>query len=197
MKRIVPISSLALAASIAIILMGVPVLAAPPADSPGGSGNTKTVLTLQSRPSAGKPDIILSVRLTDGQKPLGEQLVDFYVAADFFGKWEVNLGSTNTDATGNASISYQPHWQGTHVITARFSGNGQYAPVETQLTLNVADPAPQYAPAPSALSALGNGTLLAAGVAVLAVWATLLHVIFRTVGGIARVRSINNNKGGK
>jgi hypothetical protein len=182
-KRLLLISTLL---SVLMVLLGAGAVLA--ADPPGTSGVPDVMLTLQELPqekSAGA--ITIRARLS-GDQPLGNQPVDFFVAADYFGEQEVYLGTVITDATGTAVLNYQPKWQGTHVVTARFQDDGDSSAVETTLTFQVSEPAGAYEAEPLGLMPVRNWTPVVVGFGVALVWALLLFVAFRTLRGISQAR---------
>ena len=187
----------ALALGITALIGSQAALADGPAEIAAGQ---KTVLSFQEPLTDGTGLLSLSARLRNGDRPLGNQHVDFFVGTDFFdqsvtaltqlepGEQQVYLGSGVTDATGTATISYQPRWSGTHAITAVFPGKGEYSATEAKLTLDVSG-APAYAPEPPGLEPLRQWAPVVIGLGVLGVWAGLLFVGIRTVRGISHARS--------
>ncbi len=152
-----------------------------------GGSSALTKITLAVRDIGGSDSKVLSIaaRLFDADRPLGSQTLDFFVTTDFFGNRPVNIGQAVTDATGTASVAYQPRWEGAHVITVRFQGNAKYASAETSLTTEVTGPVWTYTSEKAGLYSVGGWVLLTAGLLFLVVWGILLVIIIRLVRGIS------------
>lgn len=132
--------------------------------------------------------ITVSSQLTDAGKPLGNEPVEFEMAADFFGTRQVSLGTVNTDATGTATIVYQPTWDGTYDFTANFNGDGNHPAVQITKTITYSGPVPQYSPAPVAFKPVRVWItpMIYAGVGLF--WLFVIFVGIRTLRGIYRSR---------
>lgn len=130
--------------------------------------------------------ITISSQLTDAGKPLGNEPVAFQMAADFFGTRPVNLGTVKTDATGTATLIYQPTWDGTYDFTADFNGDGNHPPVQITRTITYSGPVPQYSPDPVALKPVRVWItpVIYAGVGLF--WLFVIFVGIRTIRGIRR-----------
>jgi hypothetical protein len=176
-------STLILTFSIVIVMGGWNVLAAVPADS---SGTTKISLTIRELNQSDPQRISISARLTDTERPIGNLDVEFDVAANFFGEQQVNIGRAKTDATGTATIIYQPSWEGTQVITAHYTGNEKYPQVQVTKTITVSGPVAQYSSEPVGLLAVRQWITPLVGAGVIIFWALLIFVAVRTLRGISR-----------
>lgn len=172
-----------LSALMSLVALGSWASAAAPSDAP----THKIAMTLLEGKITGTK--VISARLTNGDQPLGNQPVDFFVTADFFGERQVKLDTVTTDATGTATITYQPRWDGIHIITARCHGDGNQPPVEVSQTIRFSGSAPAYVPKEVGLEPVRRWSPAALVIVVVAVWALLLFVAFRTLRGIARFRS--------
>jgi hypothetical protein len=170
----------------AVLPIAGTVLAAEPPGTSEAPGVELTIQELQQKQSA--EGITIRARLSS-EKPLGNQPVDFFVEADFFIEEEVYLDTVITDATGTAVLTYEPKWQGTHVVTARFPGDPDNPAVETTLTFEVADPVREYEAEQIGLAPVRNWTPVVVGLGVVAVWGLLLFTAFRTLKGISQGRN--------
>jgi hypothetical protein len=155
---------------------------------PENSGTTRIALSTRELNQGNSASMSVSARLTDANQPLGNEPVEFDLAANFFGDRAVNLGTVVTDATGTASIIYEPRWEGTHVITARFKGDGKYATTEVTQAITFSGPVYQYQPESAGLTAVREWTtpLVISGLVIF--WIFLLFVVIRTLRGISLVR---------
>lgn len=156
--------------------------------SPDTAESHKIVLTMIDGNTAKTK--IVSARLTSGDHPMGNQPIDFYVAADFFGKQQVKLGTVMTDAAGTATIIYEPRWEGEHTFTARCHGDGDQSPVETSQVVQFSGQITPYTPPEVGLWPVRFWSPVVLVGIVITIWALLIIVTFRTVRGIARVRSL-------
>lgn len=159
------------------------------AAAPDAAGKTQVNLNLRVAKSDSDTGVtFIAARLNSGDRPLGNQPVDFFVATDFFGQRQMRLGTGTTDATGTATIKYQPKWEGTHIITARFPGSTEYAPAEVKLSVEAPKPTALYTPEPVGLEEVSQWATVGAGVVVAVVWGLLLFIVIYVIRGIARVR---------
>lgn len=171
---------------ISILMAGVANAAAPP------ETQTTHRVSLLLRDS-NKPDTkLITARLYDGDQPLGNMPVDFYVSADFFGSRPAKLDTVITNATGSASLIYEPRWNGVHTITVRCD---EYPSVQATQSFNFTATVPQYVPQPVGLEPVRRVAPLTVPIVVLAVWALLLFITLRTIRGISRLSQITS-KGG-
>ena len=148
---------------------------------PPDSGATKIALTTIEVNQGKNTNISISARLTQGNQPLGNEPVEFDIAANFFGDRQVNLGAILTDATGSATLIYQPRWDGTQVITAHFKGDGPHPQVDVTKTITFSGSVPQYAPEPVGLTPVRQWITPVIGLCVVIFWALLLFVGLRTL----------------
>ncbi len=174
-----------LAAAIALLLLATSPPPAAHADAPDAT--TATSLTVEPpRPGKQPHSLLITALLTgaDGE-PLEGYRIEFLVDVDFPGAERLVIGSKTTDATGKATIRYQPSWDGTHSLSARSQRSGTHPSATAEISIEVSGAARTYAEAPRGLEPLRKRLPLAIGGLVLAVWATLAFVALRTVLGIA------------
>jgi hypothetical protein len=174
-----------LLALVATILAGGLTVFATASDS---SGTTRITLTTSTVKQGNINAISISAHLADSEKPVGGEPVDFEVATDFFGDQQVNIGNAVTDATGTASIIYEPRWQGTHVITAHFRGDGSYPHVEVTTTISYSGLIPAYQPEPVGLQAVREWITPIVGLAIIGFWVFLILLAVYVLRGISRGR---------
>ena len=153
------------------------------------TSTTKIALMTKEINQGENTNISVSAQLSDGSHPLGNEPVEFDIAANFFGDRQVNLGIVQTDATGTATLAYQPSWDGAQVITAHFKGDGPHSQADITKTINFSGPIPQYAPEPVGLVPVRQWVTPAIGLGIAIFWAILLFVGLRTLLGIYRSRN--------
>lgn len=156
------------------------------AESPVG-GRTPALLrgvTLTDQ-AAGQATVTLSAKLSadDGTPARGEQVV-FYELSSVFGERLMTLGSAMTDATGTASLPYEPTWKGQHTVVVRYGGDSEYTPAQTTFRFQSTAPPHVHQNAQFGLATPRKWAPLGAGLAVLGVWGVLGLVLVRTVLGI-------------
>ncbi len=137
-----------------------------------------------AEPVAGQTSLVLSARLTDDGAPVAGVPITFYIVTTVFGERLMKVGESLSDATGMASVLYQPRWEGEHTAVARFAGAGEHAATQATFhfdALNVESP---YEPASFGLDPVRRWLPLAVGLAVLAVWGSLIFALLSTVQGI-------------
>lgn len=175
------------AATLAALIV-VAISGAATASADESTATAATTLTLQQpREGSGTDAVSIPARLTDAEgNPLGNAPVDFSVSTDFFGERPAELGTVVTDATGTATLVYEPTWEGTHEITASYGGDATHAASETTSTVDVSGPFPRYAPESMRLEALQRWAPAGAILLATTVWALLAFVAVRTMSGIAR-----------
>lgn len=178
LKHLVRIGSVLMVSITALILLGGAASAALPPD--GGAVHN---LELTAQDDGGTGTRVLTARLTSGDEPLGNRPIEFYVTADFLGERPVKLSSVTSDENGYATFTYDPRWQGTHVITARSS---QHPEAEATLTIEFTGTITPHESKPIGLETIRNVAPKMLPLIVLAVWGLLAFVIFRTVRGMAR-----------
>jgi hypothetical protein len=165
-----------------IIILGGWVLAAVPPNL----GTTRIALMTKQVSQGNNQSISVSAQLTDADKPLGNEPVEFSVAANFFGDKQVNLGIFQTDATGTAIIIYQPTWDGAYDFTATFKGDRTYSPVKITKTITYSGPVPQYQNESVGLTSVRQWITPSVFIGVGIVWLLLLFIGIRTLRGIYR-----------
>jgi hypothetical protein len=153
---------------------------------PSSSGTTRIVLMTRQVSRGDNQNISVSAQLTDDGKPLGNQPVEFDVAANFFGEQQVNIGIVNTDATGTATIIYQPTWDGTYDFTAHFRGDGTYPHIQITRTFTYSGPIAQYDPEAAGLNPVRRWITPVIFTGVGFFWLLLIVIGIRTLMGIYR-----------
>jgi sugar lactone lactonase YvrE len=176
------------AAVLALVLLGPGLWASTAARAEGPAGGQRpTVLEGMSLGSQlpGHSTITLSARLlTGGDRPeRGAQLL-FYDLSTVFGERLMMLGSAMTDATGTASLPYEPTWKGQHTVVVRYAGDGVRAPAQTILRFESTAAPHVHDNASFGLATPRRWAPLGAGLAVLGVWGVLGLALVRTVLGI-------------
>ena len=152
-----------------------------------GDGPAGTVLEPLESSTIGtdRQSTILSVRLLNDQdQPLGGATVTFYMLTTVFGERLMKAGDAFTDATGTASLIYEPTWVGDHTVVVRFPGDAQHASTQTTFQFAATGPVPVHENARFGLEEVRRWLPFAVGAALLAVWATLGLVIVTTVRGL-------------
>lgn len=170
---------------LAVLGFHAPVVAA------AGAGTGATVLKLDTSArfdaKGGKVpgQFVLNATLTTADsKPLSNKEVRFSEAADFFGARDAFLGSATTDATGHATLLFQPAQPGTAKLKVQFAGDTQFAPQSGSTALPVAVAVSPYKPQPLPLAPLASGLAWGVCVVAIGVWAVLVGVLVRTTLGI-------------
>jgi hypothetical protein len=153
---------------------------------PSSSGTTRIALTTGQVSQGNNDSISVTAQLTDNGKPLGNEPVEFDVAANFFGDQQVNIGTVQTDATGTATVVYQPTWDGSYDFTAHFRGDATYPHIQITRTFTYSGPVPQYQPESAGLTTLRQWVtpVIYAGVGLF--WLLLIIIGVRTLMGISR-----------
>ena len=152
-----------------------------------GDGPAGTVLEPLESSTIGtdRQSTILSVRLLNDQdQPLSGATVTFYMLTTVFGERLMKAGDAFTDATGTASLIYEPTWVGDHTVVVRFPGDAQNASTQTTFQFAASGPVPVHENARFGLEEVRRWLPLAVGAALLAVWVTLGLVIVTTVRGL-------------
>lgn len=147
-----------------------------------------STVTLQPLPPSAQPSgqesVILSARLSDAKGPVGGEPVTFYIVTNVFGERLMKVGQALTDATGMASVAYQPSWAGDHTVVARFGGGADYAATQASFHFSALNPVSQFQSAQFGLEPVRRWLPLAVGLLVLAVWASLGFALITTAAGI-------------
>jgi sugar lactone lactonase YvrE len=176
------------AAVLALVLFGLGLPAGTARAEGPSDGRSPTVLQGVSLTSQlpGHSTFTLSARLLtgDGTPERGAQVL-FYELSTVFGEQLMMLGSAVTDATGTASLPYEPASRGQHTVVVRYAGNGVRTPAQTILRFDSMAPPHVHENASFGLATPRKWAPLGAGLAVLGVWAVLGLVLMRTVLGIA------------
>ena len=152
-----------------------------------GDGPAGTVLEpLESSTiETDRQSVILSVRLlSDQDQPLSGATVTFYMITTVFGERLMKAGDALTDATGIASLIYEPTWVGDHTVVVRFPGDPQHASTQTTFQFAATGPVPVHENARFGLEEVRSRLPFAVGAVLLAVWATLGLVVVTTVRGL-------------
>jgi len=132
-----------------------------------------------------KGQLVLSATLTgpDG-KPVNNRPVDFYQQVELLGTRDSYLGTALTDATGTASLAYQPAQKGQQTIKARSTLDESSPAVEAVSTIQVGQVVPPIPSEPLPLAPAGQWLVYAVSAVVLGVWAVLLAILATTVLGV-------------
>src|SRR3972149_4453566 len=101
-----------------------------------------------------------------------------------FGERLMKAGDALTDATGIASLIYEPTWVGDHTVVVRFPGDPQHASTQTTFQFAATGPVPVHENARFGLEEVRSRLPFAVGAVLLAVWATLGLVVVTTVRGL-------------
>lgn len=122
-------------------------------------------------------------------KPDGSTAADltlnFVVVPELFGKKQpVSIGSTKTDTTGTAGISYVPAWDGPYHFEASSDGSAAYAPAQAAVDVQLNAATIPYKSAPPELASLRRSALVGALVVTLGVWLLLMTVVVRVITGL-------------
>lgn len=135
-------------------------------------------------PSPGQRTLVLSARLTDNDSPVAGMPITFYIITNIFGERLMKVGDSVSDATGMASVLYQPRWEGEHTAVVRFDGAGDYAATQATFHFEAAEAESPYEPARFGIDPIREWLPVGVGVMVLAVWASLMFALLTTVMGI-------------
>ena len=96
------------------------------------------------------------------------------------------IGSRTTDATGHATVTYLPTWDGEHQLTAQFGGNATYLAATTNWLMEVEGAGLPYVEEPRGLEGVRHWLPITVGTVVFVVWASLARITAWTVTGIVR-----------
>lgn len=159
--------------------------------APAKAAAAATKLSLSADPrmdSRGRPvkgQLVLNATLTttDG-KPINHQAINFYQQVDILGPHDAFVGTATTDATGVASLLYEPAQSGDQGLRARYPGTAELASQTAEASTTIRDTLPPFKGEPVPLGAVATGLSIGAGLLVLGVWLVLLGVLLRTVLGI-------------
>lgn len=129
--------------------------------------------------------VTLSALLTSAEgKPARAEPVVFFEMSSVFGERLMNLGTSVTDATGAASLPFEPTWPGEHTIVARFGGDGEFAPAQSTFRFSSDAPPHVHENAKFGLELPRQYAPIGAALAVLGIWGVLGLVVMRVVRGI-------------
>lgn len=132
----------------------------------------------------GQESIVLAARLTDGDAPVAGVPITFYVVTDVFGERLMKVGEALSDATGTASVLYEPRWEGDHTVVARFAGTGDVPATQATFHFDAAEAVPGFEAPQFGLEPVRRWLPLAVGIAVLGVWGALGFALATTLIGI-------------
>ncbi len=152
------------------------------------SASTPPKLTFSGvSPTRDRAQILISATLVDeAGKPLGERDVAFYQRVEFFGQRDSHIGTARTDASGIATILYEPAEIGPQTIVMWFAGDRVYAEATATGSIDVTFVESFFASEPSPLAPVSRWLPLALGGLVLATWTALLAIFVRAIVGILR-----------
>ena len=156
--------------------------AAAPIVPPAGGSRVDVTTAAAARPELGYT-IGISV-VSPAGKPVNDATIRFYDVVDFFGQREALIGSAVTDGQGRTAITYLPATTGTHLIVARFAGQGSLGPSLGTTTFEAATAAPPYRVDEPRLAAFSRSVPYAAGAVVLAVWSLIALALLGTARGV-------------
>lgn len=128
--------------------------------------------------------VVLSAQIESDGGPVGGMPVNFYIVTTVFGERLMKVGGAVSDSRGTASVVYRPTWTGDHIVVAHFDGAEGYAPAETSFHFDAKVAESAFEPADFGLNPVRRWLPLAVGVAVLAVWVSLIYALVNTVMGI-------------
>lgn len=131
--------------------------------------------------------IVLSALLSDtAGEPISGERVTFLVEVAFEAVEPMVIGSRATDATGHATVTYLPTWDGEHQLTAQFGGNATYLAATTNWLMEVEGAGLPYVEEPRGLESVRRWLPITVGTVVFVVWASLAWITAWTVIGIVR-----------
>jgi hypothetical protein len=161
---------------------------APGGVSPAAAASRPTALTVSSLVAESESDkITLSAVLRDWEgRPLPGASVAFYASTELFDK-PVLLGTSATDANGQAEFRHTPRRDGMVSFYARFEGGGIYGASLAAHSMQVFNATPAYVEEPLGIT-IGRWAPKALVLVLLVVWATFAFVIYQIVS-IARVKA--------
>jgi len=129
--------------------------------------------------------VTLSAQLTSAEgAPARAEPVVFYEMSSVFGERLMNLGTSLTDASGAASLPFEPTWPGEHTIVARFGGDGELAPAQSTFRFTSDAPPHIHENAKFGLETPRRLAPIGIGLVVLALYGLLGLVVVRVVRGI-------------
>ena len=128
----------------------------------------------------GQP-IILAAQLVDqGGRPLGGNVLQFYVLPGVFGADALmQVGQATTDGTGTARFPYRPTWLGEVEAVALFAGTPDLAASQGRFHFNAIGPVKVHENAAFGLQQVRDWAPVVVALLVAAIWATFITVIAR------------------
>lgn len=172
------------------ILAAVLILAIQPWSGAAGQSEpkeTKVTLAPIEQPQ-GQPAILMATLTDADDKPVGDALLRFYVETDAFGPRLMKVGEAHTDTTGVASVPFSPTWVGENKVTVIYPGGTSYSTSRAEGLFQAVGPVKVHANAEFGIQTVRDWAPLVAFALVIAVWATLILVLFRTFRAMRRIR---------
>ncbi len=169
-------------------LGGVVLFVVAAAALPAAAATNATLALSSSAPSSGA-GVQLSARIEAvGSAPLVGTRVNFYVhLEEFSGAPELLVGSASTNASGVATIVYQPTWPGTQRFAATATDTTGAVLASAALTVTAAQTDPFAGPVQSLRpdGLIGRWVVVVLLALVIGVWITLLALVVRVQQGPA------------
>lgn len=131
--------------------------------------------------------VVLSAQLESDEGPVGGLPVNFYIVTTVFGERLMKVGTAVSDSGGTASVVYRPTWTGDHTVVVHFDGAEGYEPVETSYRFDALVAESAFEPADFGINSVRRWLPVAVGIAVLAVWISLVYALVNTVMGIRKI----------
>ncbi|HET9476022.1 MAG TPA: hypothetical protein VFP63_00895 [Dehalococcoidia bacterium] len=172
-----------IAVALVIALAGLALVGAAQAEGPAESGTSIEALPTQ-KPPAGQESIVLAARLTDEGSAVAGVPVTFYVVTDVFGERLMQVGDALSDATGTASILFEPTWEGEVTAVARFAGNADHAAAQTSFEFESEEAVSLWEPAEFGLDPVRRWLPVGVAIVIFAVWGVLGYALATAVLGI-------------
>jgi hypothetical protein len=135
-------------------------------------------------PPAGQESIVLAARLTDEGSAVAGVPVTFYVVTNVFGERLMKVGEALSDATGTASILFEPTWEGQVTAVARFAGNADHAAAQTSFEFESEEAVSLWEPAEFGLDPVRQWLPVVVAIVILGVWGVLGYALATAVLGI-------------
>lgn len=171
-------------ASMFVLLLGMITSVMPVAAAQANSVLTLSYTVQTDR--QGNQSLILQAKLNqDNGYPLSQRSIAYFEKTDLFGDANVPIGSATTSAVGIAALAYQTRVAGPHTFTVVYGGDDTTASAVLTTTLDLEN-LPPMAPlfTPTGMENISRWSMIATGVAVIAVWGLLVAVFFGTIFGI-------------
>jgi hypothetical protein len=172
-----------IAIALVIALAGLAFAGVAQAEGPAESETSLEALpTLE--PPAGQESIVLAARLTDEGSAVAGVPVTFYVVTNVFGERLMKVGEALSDATGTASILFEPTWEGQVTAVARFAGNADHAAAQTSFEFESKEAVSLWEPAEFGLDPVRQWLPVVVAIVILGVWGVLGYALATAVLGI-------------